>query len=125
MGEVFEWKSRREEIAELGKEIEDKAKEVFHILKGNNIFWSGFYTFKEESSSQRTAVCWLRGEEFRIWTFPLAVITDADFPNMSIALYSNTITFDVSSESPLLPKIRDVAKQIGEKTNFKVVIHRH
>lgn len=103
MGKVVEHRSFEEEIQE-------KAGEVFEILKENGLFIRQFL-FKP---------AWhIKEERFHWWDTSWMGGGSVIFISPS----GNTIDFMVPPASSLLPKIRDVAKQITKRLDLDVHIY--
>ena len=107
MGKVVEHKS-------LEEKIQEKAGEVFEILKENGLFTRQFLS----------GTAWSVKEGGFRWWHDLFLRLNINDPSMFISLSDNTVIFMIPSASPLLEKIRNVGEQIAEKLNFEISIHR-
>jgi len=112
------------EYKSLERETQEKAGEIFKILEERRLSVQEFSTlskifidlFQKRKLREHKESAWhIKEGKIHWWNIFL-------IETMFISLSTNTITFIVPLESPLLLKIRDVAEQIREGLNFEVKI---
>ena len=111
------------EYRSLEKETQEKAGEIFKILKEKGLAvqeFSGLFKMfndlqKRKLREHKESAWHIKEGKIHWWN---SFLREAMF----ISLSTNTITFIAPLESSLLPKIRDVAEQIKEGSNFEVKI---